>query len=176
MLHILFFIFNCILVCIFKFVYIPIFEVLSFGRNTWNLLNQQIFKDSVGRKGSHGSGNYCSIQIKSGPASRGPDQTSKYLLRLNGCRCCLKRCLGVCCAGAVTAGACVFCVAGTYQTGSGPPWQHAILTHSDFFREKLPIPHASTVSNFWGPLFCFMLSIKKLTIEAAWFKQTEFLV
>ena len=28
------------------------------------------------------------------------------------------------CAGAVTAGACVLCAAGTYQTGSGPLWQH----------------------------------------------------
>ena len=27
------------------------------------------------------------------------------------------------CAGAVTAGACVLCAAGTYQTGSGPSWQ-----------------------------------------------------
>jgi hypothetical protein len=30
-------------------------------------------------------------------------------------------CLG--CAGAVTAGTCVLCAAGTYQTGSGPPQQ-----------------------------------------------------
>ncbi len=26
------------------------------------------------------------------------------------------------CAGAVTAGACALCAAGTYQSGSGPPW------------------------------------------------------
>ena len=26
-------------------------------------------------------------------------------------------------AGAATAGACVLCAAGTYQPGSGPPWQ-----------------------------------------------------
>ena len=33
------------------------------------------------------------------------------------------------CAGAVTAGTCVLCYSGTYQTGSGPPcappWQQA---------------------------------------------------
>jgi hypothetical protein len=31
---------------------------------------------------------------------------------------------GLCFAGAVTAGECIFCVAGTYQDGSGPPLQH----------------------------------------------------
>ena len=32
-------------------------------------------------------------------------------------------------AGAVTAGACVLCAAGTYQTESGPPGQHCLATH-----------------------------------------------
>ena len=34
---------------------------------------------------------------------------------------------GLGCAGAVTAGACVQCAAGSYQTGSGPPWQHTLV-------------------------------------------------
>jgi hypothetical protein len=32
-------------------------------------------------------------------------------------------------AGAATAGECVLCAAGTYQTGSGPPWQHGLPAH-----------------------------------------------
>jgi hypothetical protein len=36
---------------------------------------------------------------------------------------------GLGCAGVVTAGACVLCAAGTYQTGSGASCQHGLPTH-----------------------------------------------
>ena len=38
-------------------------------------------------------------------------------------------CCGLGGAGAVTPGACVLCSAGTYQTGSGPPW-HGVVEGS----------------------------------------------
>ena len=37
--------------------------------------------------------------------------------------------MGVGSAGAVTAGACVLCVAGTYQTGSGPRPEDVRVVH-----------------------------------------------